>query len=87
MNYIMTRYNGRTDLVIAEEVIANLKANKPKGCPFYNYSMWDLLKDWIAMYSWQMPMNKPIKIEEFVRTIEGDGKVALYGEDMIYLLY
>lgn len=85
-NYITIHRNEKIDVSITEEVVANLKAHKPKGCLFYNYSMWDLLKDWIAMYSWQMPMNTPIRIEEFVKAIDGDGKVSLYGEDMIYLL-
>ena len=65
----------------------NLKSCRPEGSPFADYSMFDLLKDWINMYSWQIvQMNKQIALADFVKNINGDGKVLLYGQTMIDLL-
>ena len=49
--------------------------------------MLDLLKDWVNMYSWQIvQMNKQIALVDFIKNINGDGKVLLYGQTIIDLL-
>ena len=49
--------------------------------------MLDLLKDWVNMYSWQIVQrNKQISLVDFIKNINGDGKVLLYGQTMIDLL-
>lgn len=62
-----------------------LERIKPKGCPFYNYSMFTLLHDWICMYSWQIERNKKISLADFVREIKVDGK-SIYKETLIHIL-
>lgn len=86
-NYIIVDFRGNTKVSITQKVMENLKAFKPKGCPFEDYSMLDLLKDWVNMYSWQIVnRNKLIPLVDFIKNINGDGKVLLYGEAMINLL-
>ena len=86
-NYIIVDFRGNTKVSITQKAMENLKTFKPKGCPFEDYSMLDLLKDWVNMYSWQIVnRNKQIPLVDFIKRINGDGKVLLYGESMINLL-
>ena len=62
-----------------------LERVKPNGCPFYDYSMFNLLDDWIHMYSWQMERNKKIPLAEFVQKIRTDGK-RIYKDSLISIL-
>ena len=86
-NYIVISHNGKIHVSIEQKAMINLKSFRPEGCPFADYSMFDLLKDWINMYSWQIvQMNKQIALADFIKNINGDGKVLLYGQTMIDLL-
>ena len=86
-NYLVIGHNGKIHVSIEQKAMINLKSCRPEGCPFADYSMFDLLKDWINMYSWQIvQMNKQIALADFVKNINGDGKVLLYGQTMIDLL-
>lgn len=51
-NYIMVDFNGTTHVSLLTKTKEFLEKVKPKGCPFYDYSMFNLLNDWIQMYSW-----------------------------------
>jgi hypothetical protein len=84
-NYIIVDYSGTAHGKIDIKTKELLKSVKPKGCPFYDYSMWDLLSDWIKMYSWQLERNKKIALEDFIRWIRVDGK-EVYKDVMINLL-
>lgn len=57
-NYIIVDFNGATHISILTKTKEFLEMAKPRGCPFYDYSMFNLLNDWIQMYSWQMERNK-----------------------------
>lgn len=83
-NYIIIGIDGIVKCSISNNALENLKAYRPKGCPFENYSMLDLLKDWIQMYSWQL-IGK-FSLVDFLMKIKGDGKVELYRETMKTLL-
>ena len=86
-SYIVVDFRGGTKVSITQKAMENLKLFRPKGCPFENYSMLDLLKDWVNMYSWQIiQRNKQIPLADFIKNIKGDGKVLLYGQIMIDLL-
>lgn len=86
-NYIVVDFRGGTKVSITQKAMRKLKSFRPKGCPFENYSMLDLLKDWVNMYSWQIVQrNKQIPLADFIKSINGDGKVLLYGQTMIDLL-
>lgn len=86
-NYLVIGHNGKIHVSIEQKAMINLTSCRPEGCPFADYSMFDLLKDWISMYSWQIvQMNKQIALADFIKNIYGDGKVLLYGQAMIDLL-
>jgi hypothetical protein len=86
-NFIVVDFRGNTKVSITQKAVDNLKKFRPNGCSFENYSMLDLLKDLVNMYSWQMiQRNKQIPLADFIKNINGDGKVLLYGQTMIDLL-
>lgn len=86
-NYIIVDFRGNTKVSITQKAMENLKTFKPKGCPFEDYSMLDLLKDWVNMYSWQIVnRNKQTPLVDFIESINGDSKVLLYSEAMINLI-
>lgn len=84
-NYITKQANGNIFVSITTQAMENLRAYRPKGCPFKDYTMLDLLKDWINMYSWQITQRN-ISLVDFIKNINGDGKISVYGDSMIELL-
>lgn len=84
-NYIIVDFNGTTHVLILTKTKEFLESVKPKGCPFYDYSMFNLLSGWIQMYSWQMERNKRIPLVEFVKEIRTDG-TQIYKDLMINIL-
>lgn len=84
-NYIIVDFNGTAHVSILTKTKEFLERVKPKGCPFCDYSMFNLLSDWIQMYSWQMKKNKRIPLIDFVKEIRTDGK-QIYKDSMINIL-
>lgn len=83
-NYIIIDYSDNVYGKVDIKTKKLLESVKPNGCPFYDYSMWDLLSDWIKMYSWQLERNKKIALTDFIRWIHIDGK-EIYKNVMINL--
>lgn len=83
-NYIIVDYCGNAHISIGRKIKKLLESVKPKDCPFYDYTMFDLLSDWIKMYSWQLQRNKKIALTDFIKWIRVDGK-EIYKEPMISL--
>ena len=83
-NYIIVDYCGSARISIDRKTKKLLESVKLKGCPFYDYTMFDLLSDWIKMYSWQLQRNKKIALTDFIKWIRVDGK-EIYKELMISL--
>ncbi len=85
-NYVMIDHGDRIRGKIQPDIANILKRFKPRGCPFKDYTMFDLLTDWIQMYSWMLDRNREYSLTEFVNTIHGDGKVTVYAPAMLELL-
>ena len=47
--------------------------------------MLNLLQDWLGMYSWQLPKNKPMSIIECIERLDMDG-TSIYKESMVQLI-
>lgn len=56
----------------------------PKGCPFLDYTMLDLLFDLINMYSWKIPCGE-MPIAEYIRFLQNDKEIksVVYGNVFI----
>lgn len=84
-NYVVVTSGGTIRMTLTSSVKETLATYKPKGCPFGNYSMLNLLHDWLGMYSWQLPKNKPMSLVECIKRLDTDGK-SIYTESMIRLI-
>lgn len=84
-NYIIIKYDGTSHVKMFTKTKEFLQKVKPKGCPFCDYSMLDLLLDWVSMYSWQIERNKKMSLADFVRKIRTDG-TYIYKDAMIRIL-
>ena len=83
---ISNGYDDRIKLTIKSDTMERLKQYIPIGCPFKKYTMFDLLTDWIKMYSWQIEKYVVYSLIDFVKSISGDAKVEIYRSSMIELL-
>ena len=70
-------------LMCTQAGVEALKMYVPKGCPFKDYTLYDLLADTWHMYSW-MVTTKEINVVDFLEMmIDKDAHIHCYGEDMI----
>lgn len=85
-NYILTTYD-TTQWEIEGAAVNRLKMHIPRSCPFENYTLFDLLKDLIKMYSWVLDKNKKYSLSDFIRLIKDrEIKANVYGNTIIKLL-
>lgn len=72
---------------VESTVAKRLKMYVPRGCPFKNYTLLDLLRDLIRMYSWILDMNRKYSISDFIKKIQDrDIHAKVYGNAIIKLL-
>ncbi len=56
----------------------------PRGCPYRNYTLTDLLGDWVSMYDWRLEIGKEYSLPDFISLLSKYyGQVQVYGPDMI----
>lgn len=79
-NYCRTQFN------ISKDALKKLSTFKPTGCPFVNYTLFDLLNDLINMYSWKICGE--ILISDFIKMLQDEGymKALVYGDSIIEIL-
>ena len=58
--------NGGVSTTISKYNYNILSHTKLRGCPFENYTAWDLLHDLEIMYSWKMEKGRSYTIIEFL---------------------
>ena len=75
-NYIINTYN-KIKMELQPEKIEIMRKYTPRGCPFNNYTMLDLLIDFINMYSWKLETGRTYTIIEFLNILN-DIKAITY---------
>lgn len=87
MNYLIRKPSDETVIHLTSDSAKRLRIFKPKGCYFKDYSMLDLLKDFVQMYDWIVPRFSAVSIVDFINKLkEKDYKAEVYGDDLISLL-
>jgi len=92
MENTITRYrNDDVKVSISENVLSALCRYMPKGCPFENYTLKDLLCDWIKSYDWMIEVvgNKTVlPIISFVRMLQDEHNIyaLTYGNVIINII-
>lgn len=84
-NYIDCGYSDRNVLHLSKQTEKNLRSYAPKGCPFKNYSLLDLLLD-LMYYTWKIRYT--ISVEKYIRLLQAEGyaKAIMYGNAIIECL-
>lgn len=83
-NYIISKYEN-TRLFLSRKAAESLEKYAPKGCPFKEYTLLDLVKDLLA-YSWKV--TGKISISDYIRLLQAEGyaKAIMYGNAIIECL-
>lgn len=85
-NYILTTVD-TTQWQIESTAAKRLRMYIPRNCPFKNYTLYDLLRDLIRMYSWVLDRNRKYPISDFIKEIRNkDVHAKAYGNAIIKLL-
>lgn len=83
-SYIKASYTGN-QLILSRAAAEMLNTFEPKGCPFQNYTLLDLLKDLYEMYSWRIQQD--MSVMDFIEMLkEFSNKAQAYGDEMILIL-
>ena len=87
MNIIERKHFGNYEIKFKNETAKKLKGYKPKGCPFKDYTLFDLVCDWFKAYSWKL-LERILSIESFIKMLqaENDIKAVTYGDDIINII-
>jgi len=88
VNSIKREMNGTIICSINEDIRKKLSRLVPVGCPFKNYSMFDLLVDWMTMYDWIIYGMGEISLVDFIEILKKRGydTVLAYGNAIINIL-
>lgn len=88
MNTITHNINGSVSASISMRASEKLSQYTPKGCPFDNYTLMDLLKDFIQAYSWKITRGTAMSIKVFIELLQLEGYIhsITYGDDIISLI-
>lgn len=88
MNTITHNINGSVHTSISMATAKKLSQYTPKGCPFDDYTLWDLLKDIIQAYSWKITRGTAMTVKAFIELLQREGyaRAVAYGDDIISLI-
>ena len=75
-NYIINTYT-KVTLTLTPATVERLKKATPAGCPFENYTFFDLLTDLITSYSWKLDTGKKYTISHFLE-LTNNIKAVIY---------
>ena len=85
MNTISRKISGSLSVTISKQAAERLDNYKPKGCPHSDYTLLDLLRDFIQAYSWKIDRGYTISLSDFIRLLQAEkyGQGVVYGNDMM----
>ena len=67
MNTISRKISGSLAVTISKQAVERLDSYKPKGCPHSDYTLLDLLRDFIQAYSWKIDRGHTMSLSDFER--------------------
>ena len=88
MNTISRKISGSLSVTISKQAAKRLDSYKPKGCPHSNYTLLDLLRDFIQAYSWKIDRGHTMSLSDFIRLLQTENyaHAVVYGEDMMRII-
>ena len=88
MNTISRKISGSLSITISKQAAERLDNYKPKGCPHSDYTLLDLLSDFIQAYSWKITRGQTISLNDFIRLLQTENyaHAIVYGNDIIQII-
>ena len=88
MNTISRKISGSLSVTISKQASERLDSYKPKGCPHSDYTLLDLLRDFIHAYSWKITRGQTISLSDFILLLQTENyaHAIVYGNDMMRII-
>ena len=88
MNTISRKISGSLSVTISKQAAERLDSYIPKGCPHSDYTLLDLLKDFIQAYSWEIDRGHTMSLSDFIRLLQAENyaHAVVYGEVMMRII-
>ena len=88
MNTISRKISGSLSVTISKQAAERLDSYTPKGCPHSDYTLLDLLRDFIQAYDWKITRGETMSLSDFIRLLQTENYVhaIVYGNDIIQLM-
>ena len=88
MNTISRKISGSLSVTISKQTAERLDSYTPKGCPHSDYTLLDLLRDFIQAYDWKITRGETMSLSDFIRLLQSENyaPAIVYGNDMIQLM-
>lgn len=82
---VQRRTDGSAVCNISMNIASTLSSYAPRGCPFVDYTMLDLVKDLIIMYSWKVDRGVTMSLTGFMKMLQEEGVTyaVVYGNAVI----
>lgn len=88
MNTISRKISGSLFVTISKQAAERLNSYTPKGCPHSDYTLLDLLRDFIQAYDWKITRGETMSLSDFIRLLQSENYAyaIVYGNDMIQFM-
>ena len=88
MNTISRKISGDLKVSLSKQTAERLNSYIPKGCPFADYTLLDLLRDFIQAYDWKITRGETMSLSDFIRFLQSENyaHAIVYGETMIRII-
>lgn len=84
--YIENSISKGAALYMTGKARENLQSYAPRGCPFKDYTLYDLVSDWLNMYAWKI--TGKMSLTDFVRLLQSENyaHAVAYGDAVIKII-
>ena len=88
MNTISRKISGSLSVTISKQAAERLNSYTPKGSPHSDYTLLNLLRDFIQAYDWKITRGETMSLRDFIRLLQTENYVhaIVYGNDIIQLM-
>ena len=70
MNTITRKISGSLSVTISQQAAERLNSYTPKGCPHSDYTLLNLLRDFIQAYDWKITRGETMSLSDFIRLLQ-----------------
>lgn len=88
MNTISRKISGSLAVTISKQAAERLNSYIPKGCLFADYTLLNLLMDFIQAYDWKITRGETMSLSDFIRLLQLENYVhaIVYGDAMMRII-